>query len=115
MTKKTREGDYIKDYAVADFDGDGDFDVVTAEMHQGSDPDEVRVYINKDGMGLTWTKQVIATAGSHNARVVDIGNDGDFDIFGANWSATKKVDLWENMTSRRRGSRNSKNRRSGHR
>lgn len=101
--------------AVADMDNDGDFDVVTAEMHQGSDPDEVRVYVNKDGVGLAWRKQVVATTGSHNARVIDIGNDDDFDIFGANWSATKRVDLWENMTSQRKDSGNSKNRRSTHR
>jgi hypothetical protein len=100
---------------VADMDNDGDLDVVTAEMHQGNDPDEVRVYINTDGVGLAWTKQVVATTGSHNARVIDIGNDNDFDIFGANWSGSKRVNLWENMTSQRSGSGNSKGRRSEHR
>lgn len=84
-------------FGIADMNNDGDLDVVAAEMHQGSDPDEVRVYENL-GSGLNWTKQVVATTGSHNIRVVDIGNDGDFDIFGANWRGTGNVDLWENLT-----------------
>jgi hypothetical protein len=65
-------------------------------MHQGSDPDEVRVYLN-GGAGVSWTKNVVARTGSHGIRIVDIGNDGDLDIFGANWSGTPRVDLWENV------------------
>ena len=87
---------------VADMNGDGNLDVVVAEMHQGRDPDEVRVFINQGG-GRDWTSQVVATTGSHGIRVVDIGNDGDFDIFGANWSASSQVDLWENRTDPERG------------
>jgi len=82
---------------VGDMDGDGDLDVVTAEMHQGADPDEVRMYVNQ-GKGTTWKKQVIAETGSHSLRLVDLGGDGDLDIFGANWSGTSTVDLWENLT-----------------
>lgn len=83
---------------LADMDNDGDLDVVTAEMHQSTDPDEVRVYINEDGDGVTWMKQVVAKTGSHNARVADIGNDGDFDIVGANWSGSyQPVEMWENL------------------
>ena len=80
---------------VADIDTDGRLDVVTAEMHQSAGDDEVRVYLNQDD-GRTWAKQVVATTGSHNLRVADIGNDGDVDLFGANWSDTSNVDLWEN-------------------
>ncbi len=80
----------------ADMDGDGDQDVVTAEMHQSSDPDEVAVYRNTGG-GLSWSKLVVATTGSHNARVGDIGNDGDMDIVGANWSGTAPIEYWENQ------------------
>ena len=82
---------------VGDMDNDGDIDVVTAEMHQGADPDEVRLYINK-GKGLSWEKQVVATTGSHNMRLVDVDGDGDLDIFGANWSGTSKVELWKNLS-----------------
>jgi len=81
---------------VADIDNDGDLDVMTAEMHQSSDPDEVRVYINKDGGGLSWTKYVVATTGSHYAHLLDVEPDDDYDIFGANHRG-KAVDLWVNL------------------
>jgi hypothetical protein len=84
---------------VGDMDGDGDLDVVTAEMQQGKDPDEVKVYLNEDGAGSRWRKHVVATTGSHSLRVADIGNDGDLDIFGANWSQIERVDLWENSSN----------------
>ena len=80
---------------VADIDADGTLDVVTAEMHQSAGDDEVRVYLNQDD-GSTWVKQVVDTTGSHNLRVADIGNDGDVDLFGANWNDSSNVDLWEN-------------------
>jgi hypothetical protein len=79
--------------ALGDVDRDGDCDVVTAEMHQGADPDEVRLYLNNAG---TWTLQVVDTKGSHSIRLVDVGRDGDLDLFGANWAGTQLVDLWEN-------------------
>jgi hypothetical protein len=85
---------------VADMDRDGDLAIVTAQMHQGEDPDEVKIYLNADGKGAAWRKQVIAATGSHSIRVVDIGNDGDYDVFGSNWSKTSRVDLWENLTSK---------------
>lgn len=31
-------------------------------------------------------------------RIVDFDNDGDFDLFGANWDGTNQVDLWINGT-----------------
>ena len=78
--------------------GDGAMDVVAAEMHQGADPDEVAVYINQ-GSGLSWKKQIISTKGSHYIRVGDIGNDGDMDIIGANWSGSyQPIEMWENKS-----------------
>ncbi|MHC4402277.1 MAG: FG-GAP repeat domain-containing protein [Planctomycetota bacterium] len=85
--------------AVADLSGDGNPDVVTAAMHQGKDPDQVRVYINGDG-GRRWTKHVVADTSSHAIRVLDADDDGDLDIFGANWSGSRQVDLWENSRDR---------------
>ncbi len=83
---------------VGDMDNDGDADIVAAEMQQGSDPDEVKVYLNGDGVGGTWSKQVLATSGSHSMRILDAGGDGDLDLYGANWQSNQ-VELWENQTN----------------
>lgn len=80
----------------ADMDGDGDIDVATAEMHQGEDPDEVKIYVNGQ-RGRAWSKVVLATAGSHSMRLVDFDADGDVDLFGANHKGGK-IELWENLT-----------------
>jgi hypothetical protein len=91
----------IHGLATADMNGDGMIDVVSSEMHQGANPDEVAVFINKAN-GSSWTKQVISTKGSHLIRAVDIGNDGDIDIIGANWSGPyQPVELWENKSADR--------------
>ncbi len=81
----------------ADFDNDGTVDVATAEMQQGQDPDEVSVYRNVNGDGLTWTKEVLADTGSHSMRVLDVDDDGDMDLYGANWQSDQ-VELWVNQT-----------------
>jgi len=82
---------------VADMNNDGNPDIVSAEMQQGSDPDEVKVYLNGDGAGGLWQKQVLATTGSHSIRILDVENDGDQDLFGANWQSNQ-VDLWVNKS-----------------
>jgi hypothetical protein len=89
----------IHGLVTADINGDGATDVVSSEMHQGADPDEVAVFIN-DGTGSSWTKQVISKKGSHYVRVADIGSDGDMDIVGANWSGPfQPIEMWENKSS----------------
>lgn len=80
-----------------DFDMDGDMDIVTSQMLEGADPDEVSVYWN-GGRGENWKKEVVYGKGSHSMRVVDIDNDGDLDFFGANWrSENDSVNLWINQ------------------
>jgi hypothetical protein len=79
----------------ADIDLDGDTDVVLAQMHT-STAKEILVLYNQDGKGTNWAKQVIATGGTHNGVVADIGNDGDYDIFGANWTGNPPVRLFIN-------------------
>ena len=54
-------------------------------MHQASAPQDVCVYMNRN-RGTSWTKCVIAATGSHNFVLVDIGNNGRMDVYGANWN-----------------------------
>jgi hypothetical protein len=91
--------------AAADFNGDGAVDVAMSQMHQGKDPHEVVVFLNRNG-GIAWTKQVLSTKGSHYIRAGDIGSDGDMDLIGANWSGPyQPVELWENTSADRRSPR----------
>ena len=83
--------------AAADMDNDGKVDIVSAQMHQGEDPDNVMIYYNLGND--KFSKKVIATTGSHNMRLVDIDQDGDLDLFGANWSGpNQEIELWVNQT-----------------
>ncbi|MBN1580829.1 MAG: VCBS repeat-containing protein [Anaerolineae bacterium] len=78
---------------------DGQLDIVVAKMHQASAPQEVCVYYNGGG-GASWQKQVVATTGSHNIVLVDVGRNGYTDIYGANWnnvaSTGGAIELWLN-------------------
>lgn len=99
-----RDVSYVHTFKTADVDRDGDLDLVTAEMHQSADPDEVSVYLN-EGRGTRWTQEVLAETGSHNIRVGDIDRDGDVDVYGANWNDAAPngavIELWRNDLPRR--------------
>jgi hypothetical protein len=91
----------IHGLVAADMNCDGIVDVVSAEMHQGADPDEVVVYINQQ-KGLSWKMQVVSPKGSHYIQAADIGADGDFDLVGANWSGSyQPIEMWLNRLSNR--------------
>jgi hypothetical protein len=80
---------------LADFDGDGDLDLATAEMHTGGK--HVLIYLQSaDG----WIEEQLAVTGSHNLRAFDLGNDGDIDLAGKNYGGEGRVfELWENQTT----------------
>ena len=83
---------------VADIDMDGDIDIVAGE-HNLKKPKKARLYIleNVDGKGNDWKKYLVYTGDEHHdgARVVDIDNDGDFDIISIGWSHNRVL-LYEN-------------------
>jgi len=84
---------------VRDFDRDGDLDVLTAEMHQSGNPDEIRLYLHhpEQPQGAKWTRHVIGSNGGHNLQVADFDGDGYDDFFGPNWAETSVVDVWINQ------------------
>src|SRR3989344_7083846 len=88
----------IHRFHLVDMNNDGALDIAFAEMHQ-STTDRVGIYYN-NGNGASWTLQVLATTASHNIAVGDVGNDGDIDIGGANWSTASpdggSLEFWGN-------------------
>jgi hypothetical protein len=87
--------DYVHTFQVVDISGDGLLDIVFAEMAQSS---RRRVgFFRGNGFGTSWTLQVLATTGSHNIRVGDLGNDSDLDIVGCNWQGPP-VTAWVNQS-----------------
>ncbi len=88
--------DFAHGLAVCDMTGDGNLDVITAEMHQSS-RNRVIVYFN-EGDAVKWSRQIIAETGSHNICVADVDGDGRPDIVGANWSGDyQPVEMWKNL------------------
>lgn len=84
---------------VADFDGDGDPDVVVGE-HRGHTSNRVILFENRR-KGFQWTRYVIDTDSKetidhHNGtQAVDIDGDGDLDLISIGWY-NKKVWIYEN-------------------
>ena len=79
----------------ADMDLDGDIDVVLGQMHTSA-KGQILVLHNIGGDATQWMTQVVGGGGIHNGVVADIGNDGDYDIYGANWAGNPPLRIWEN-------------------
>ncbi|UCE47206.1 MAG: VCBS repeat-containing protein, partial [Phycisphaerales bacterium] len=84
---------------LADFDRDGDLDILTAEMHNRGQA-RVAVCENADSRGVSWEIHVISTVGTHNAKVADLDGDGDIDIAGKNFKDDQRPRIWINEMSR---------------
>ena len=81
---------------LADFDGDGNLDIFSAEMRLGGGNPDSKIYIlYGDGNG-NFTPTVVARGyGLHEARVADLDGNGTLDILGKpyNWD-TPRLDVW---------------------
>jgi len=79
---------------VADFDGDGDLDVVVGEHRNPAHINRVLLFENTDGRGASWREHVIdqGPAGvidHHDGTVaVDLDGDGDLDVATIGWNNT---------------------------
>ncbi|MBL9135378.1 MAG: VCBS repeat-containing protein [Verrucomicrobiales bacterium] len=80
------EVDYCHTLLAADFDLDGDIDLIAGGMTQ-SRQRGLRQFIN-EGKGKRWRVVVIQHDGSYSTELGDIDNDGDPDLTGIrNWDA----------------------------
>ena len=85
---------------LGDLDGDGFLDVLTAEMHT-SPGRRVLVYLQRP---VGWLPILLSRGGSHNARLADIGRDGDLDVIGKNYAGKgRRIEIWENLRADRDG------------
>ncbi|MGE5293539.1 MAG: FG-GAP repeat domain-containing protein [Solirubrobacterales bacterium] len=89
---------------LADFDGDGDLDVLTAEM-RGYGQQRVAIVESVDIRLNQWQAHILSTVGSHNAVVADLNNDGAPDIAGKNLEGDIRPRIWLNPNGKRGTSR----------
>ena len=78
---------------VADIDGDGDLDVLSASWNQ----DKIAWYENTDGLGTFGSEQIITTNadGADCVRAFDIDGDGDIDVLSSSYY-DNKIAWYEN-------------------
>lgn len=80
---------------VADFEGDGDLDLVTGTAWNAS---VTALFLNQ-GIGLGFTREVIATEPMYQGQLADFDGDGDLDLWAPPQYNAGDVLYWENTTS----------------
>ena len=77
---------------VADFDGDGDLDIVVGEHRNPDGVNRVILFENTDGVGVAWIEHIIDRGPAHEidhhdgTLAVDLDGDGDLDIASIGWN-----------------------------
>jgi hypothetical protein len=97
--------DYSHTLRLGDLDNDGDLDVLTAALifwdEQATpikNPHPTSVYLN-NGIGSSWSKQVLDNEGMYSGILGDLDNDGDLDLVGPKNYNMKPLKIWENKSS----------------
>lgn len=83
---------------LVDFDGDGDLDIFSAEIHNKG---RTFLFENADGTGTKWIAHLQTKGdpdGNHNAWVADFNNDGMIDLLGKHYSGGE-ISIWINTLS----------------
>lgn len=84
---------------LADFNGDGRLDIFVGEMGLEENESPTHSVYNNRGDG-TFERTVIArNIPIHEAKAVDMNDDGRIDIVGKSYGPTHRVDLWWNTIS----------------
>src|SRR5439155_15501762 len=86
---------YVHRVRLGDFNKDGTIDIAFAEM-SNSTTKRVGVLYNNDGIGTSWSLQILATTAGHNLAVDDVDGDGDLDIVNADWADNGVLELYRN-------------------
>lgn len=90
------DGHGLHTMKLEDFDGDGDLDLLTADIHGGC----AYLFENVNGTGRAWRQHDLPTwsdQGSHNLWVADLNGDGRPDVFGKHYSVGAALEVWYNL------------------
>ena len=85
---------------VADFDLDGDPDVMAGTLpnYPHEAPHHFGIYVNRYN-AIHWQWQELTESGNYSAQAGDIDNDGDMDIVGLRNHDRPPIELWMNLSA----------------
>ena len=92
--------------STVDFNNDGYLDIHTSIRHDHpGNQDHVSIWLSNGEPEPAFREQILAKTGSHFSKTGDVDQDGDVDIFGANWSGPvdhhADILLWRNEMPRK--------------